>query len=392
MDFGALPPEVNSARMYAGPGSAPMVAAASAWNALAAELSSAATDYGAVVSMLSSEEWLGPASTSMAEAVAPYVAWMRATAAQAQQAASQAAAAAAAYETAFASVVPPPLIAANRARLASLVSTNVLGLNAAAIATTEAQYGEMWAQDALAMYTYAVSSATASSVKPFAAPPPTTNPAAPALQGAAVGQATGTAAGAALSTLSQLLSELPSALQGLSSPISALFAFAGPSATPGWAQWLIDWLIPVSQLIYNTTGLPYFGIGIANSLVTSAKAMGMIGPEAAEAAVGAAPAAAAAASVGGPLGGGGPIAAGLGGAASIGKLSVPPAWAGTGPGPSAVHAPLQRVSQVVEPPDVGSTGNLLGGLPLAGAGANVAGAGPRYGFRPTVMARPPFAG
>ena len=34
MDFGALPPEINSARMYAGPGSAPMLAAATAWDDL----------------------------------------------------------------------------------------------------------------------------------------------------------------------------------------------------------------------------------------------------------------------------------------------------------------------------------------------------------------------
>ncbi|SPM37831.1 hypothetical protein MNAB215_4, partial [Mycobacterium numidiamassiliense] len=38
-------------------------------------------------------------------------------------------------------------------------------------------------------------------------------------------------------------------------------------------------------------------------------------------------------------------------------------------------------------------GNLLGGMPLAGMGTGGAsGAGPRYGFKPTVMARPPFAG
>ena len=36
LDFGALPPEINSVRMYSGPGSTPLVAAASAWNALAA--------------------------------------------------------------------------------------------------------------------------------------------------------------------------------------------------------------------------------------------------------------------------------------------------------------------------------------------------------------------
>ncbi|PBA53240.1 PPE family protein, SVP subgroup, partial [Mycobacterium intracellulare] len=41
----------------------------------------------------------------------------------------------------------------------------------------------------------------------------------------------------------------------------------------------------------------------------------------------------------------------------------------------------------------GGPGNLLGGMPLAGAGAGGHGvAGPKYGFRPTVMARPPFAG
>jgi len=52
MDFGAFPPEFNSARMYAGPGSGPMLAAASAWDVLAAELGSAASSYGSVVSSL----------------------------------------------------------------------------------------------------------------------------------------------------------------------------------------------------------------------------------------------------------------------------------------------------------------------------------------------------
>jgi PPE-repeat protein len=36
LDFAALPPEINSARMYTGPGSGPMLAAASAWHGLAA--------------------------------------------------------------------------------------------------------------------------------------------------------------------------------------------------------------------------------------------------------------------------------------------------------------------------------------------------------------------
>jgi PPE-repeat protein len=100
-----------------------------------------------------------------ATVAAPYVGWLsEATAAQAQVAAAQAGAAAGAYEAALAATVPPPLVAANRAQLASLVATNLLGQNAPAIAATEAQYAEMWAQDAAALYGYAAGSSTASPV------------------------------------------------------------------------------------------------------------------------------------------------------------------------------------------------------------------------------------
>ncbi|MBO0864066.1 MAG: PPE family protein, partial [Mycobacterium sp.] len=124
MDFGALPPEINSARMYAGAGSGPLLAAASTWDALANELGNAASSYSSVISGLASGSWLGPGSASMAAAAAPYVGWMSATAGQAEQTASQARAAAAAYEAAFAMTVPPPVIAANRALLMSLIATN----------------------------------------------------------------------------------------------------------------------------------------------------------------------------------------------------------------------------------------------------------------------------
>ena len=96
----------------------------------------------------------------MVSAVTPYVTWLSAVAAQAEETASQARAAAAAYETAFAMTVPPPVIAANRVLLVTLIATNFFGQNTPAIAATEAQYMEMWAQDAAAMYGYAASSAT----------------------------------------------------------------------------------------------------------------------------------------------------------------------------------------------------------------------------------------
>src|SRR5260370_18294213 len=148
MDFAALPPEVNSGRIYTGAGSGPMLAAATAWEGLASELSSAAGNYGSMVADVASGPWRGPASVAIAAAAAPYVGWMAATAAQSEQAAAQAKAAAGAYEAAFAMTVPPPLIAANRALLASLVATNLLGQNTPAIAATAAQYAGPRAQHA----------------------------------------------------------------------------------------------------------------------------------------------------------------------------------------------------------------------------------------------------
>ena len=151
LDYALLPPEVNSTRIHAGPGSAPLMTAAASWRSLAAELSTAAEAYETVINRLAGEEWLGPGSASMAAAAQPYLTWMHTTATQAAHAGTQAAAAATAYETAFAMTVPPVVVAANRTQLATLTATNLLGQNTAAIAATEALYGQMWAVDATAM-------------------------------------------------------------------------------------------------------------------------------------------------------------------------------------------------------------------------------------------------
>lgn len=429
LDFGAIPPEINSALMYAGSGSSSLQAAASAWNGLAAELSSAATGYNTVVTQLASEEWLGPASTAMANAVAPYVTWMNTTAAQAEQAATSAQAAIAAYEQAFTATVPPPLVAANRAQTAQLLSTNVLGQNTPAIAQLEAQYGQMWAQDAAAMYGYAGQAAAATNMTTFNAPVQTTTPAAQAVQASAVTQAASTAAGTSVqSTLSQLMSSLNGLLGGLSSPlgsttdplsllgiptlstttsafgltfpsnsiIGSILSGIGGNATVNPAWFLTAFRNFVGPA-YNLEGLPYFSTGMANTMLSLSKGLAPAAAKAAEHAAGAAAGAAGGAGgLGGGLGGlggllgGGPVSAGLGNGASVGRLAVPPSWIGTAP-VTAPHAPLP-ISSVAAAPESGGAGNLLGGMPLAGAGAGGGGAGPKYGFRPTVMTRPPFAG
>jgi PPE-repeat protein len=110
--------------------------------------------------------------------------------------------------------VPPAEIAANRSLLAVLVATNFLGVNAPAIAATEALYAEMWAQDAAAMYGYAASSAAATVLTPFGSPHQNTDPGGTASQAAAVSQAATTPAG----NVQSAISVVPQALSGATAP------------------------------------------------------------------------------------------------------------------------------------------------------------------------------
>jgi PPE-repeat protein len=388
MDFAMLPPEVNSARMYSGAGSASMLGAASAWKSVAAELRSTALSYGAVLSTLTDEEWNGPASAVMAAAAAPYVEWMNTTAVQAEQTATQAQAAAGAYETAFAATVPPAEIAGNRAQLASLLSTNVLGLNTPAIAATEAQYGEMWGQDAAAMYGYAGSSAVASQVTEFGPPQSIVNPAATTAQSAAVTQAAATSAGTGQSALSQLMTSVPGTLQSLAAPAAS----TGSATSTVSSSWLWDNFGPNAN-IWNTIFSSGFYMP-GNYMGTAADFMGQAGQSAPFAVDSVAGAAAGAAEGGAgaiaPLGGvgaaGNAVLAGLGAAPQVGGLTVPTSWAGAAPQmSSAINA-----TPMVAPPPAVAAG--MPGVPLGGGrgfGRNVP---PQYGFRPSFVTRPPSAG
>ncbi|MGB9222467.1 PPE domain-containing protein, partial [Mycobacterium sp.] len=89
MDFAVLPPEINSAMMYAGAGAGSMLAAAGAYTALAADLSAMASSYQSVITGLVTGPWLGASSVSMAAAATTYASWMGTFAGQAQQAAGQ---------------------------------------------------------------------------------------------------------------------------------------------------------------------------------------------------------------------------------------------------------------------------------------------------------------
>ncbi len=346
-DFGAIPPEINSARMFAGPGSGPMLAAASAWDGLAGQLEMFAARYSAVVSELQGSSWSGASSTAMADASAPYVAWLSTTAQQAGQAASQSRAAAFAYEAAFAATVPPVVVAANRALLATLVATNFFGQNTPAIAATETAYAEMWAQDAASMYNYAASASSATTLTQFDQPPETTS---------STGQS-----GHSQAALSQLMSALPQQLQSLASGGSGNTSAAATSTTPiitavGDFNILTGPLIPAYQFPYSVFQAGVFVTGLMQSGIQTKDLPAMAVP------LGGVAATKASVLQGIPE----PVLASAGGSGTIGGLSTPPNWASaTSPaGPDVAPVTATEAGFRALPPWVGKPETTTqGGMP-----------------------------
>lgn len=389
MDFGALPPEINSARMYAGTGPGSLLSSATAWQELAGELNSAATSYRSVVEGLTSGAWTGPSALAMAAAAGPYATWLGATGAQAQQAAAQLTAAVGAYETAYAATVPPSLIAANRSLQATLVATNILGQNTAVIAATEAVYLEMWAQDAAAMYGYAGASAAATQVTPFSSPPQTTDPSGQVSEAFSAAHSAASTTGTDTETLMsqgpQLISTTPSALQALATPTPDPSTGASASSLSSLSSLSMPLrmaMMPMSMLM--------------RMLMTGAN-----GAKGATAGLAAAGAAAAPAAVAGTAGsvtltgftGGTAATAGLGRGAAIGALSVPPAWTGMGVAttPAATALP---VTGVAAPAGTGPASPIPPLVPFGNLGGRggFGATATQYDFRPTMIPRSPAAG
>jgi len=386
-----------------------MRAASAAWNLLAAELESAATQYQSTIDTLADDEWRGPTSAAMVAAVDPYVTWMNTTGAQAEHTAAQASAAASAYEAAFAMTVPPLTVAANRAQLMVLVATNVVGQNTPAIAANEAHYGEMWAQDAAAMYGYASSSAAAATVKPFRQPPQTANPNAQSMQSSAVTQATGASTGAGVQAqLQQLTSAIPSSLNQLSSPLSAATSSATNAATGPTSSLsgILNFLDGAdgnsigtfldSNFFNGLTSAGYVNPAIITPAVTSGladiNAVGT-GTDAAGGAMsvpGFASMVAPQPQMSMPNVG---VSVNTSGSTLVGKLSVPPTWTATAQ--VANHSGVTYAgggwTNAVGPTG-GAAEAVPAGMPgmpgMAGGRSGGFGHGPRYGNRLTVMGRP----
>jgi PPE-repeat protein len=389
-DFAARPPELTSALMYTGAGAGPMMAASSALSGLSSELSSNAASYESVISQLGSE-WQGPSSTAMAASAEPYIAWLTTTSGQLQEAAAKATASAAAYETAFSTVIPPEVIALNRATLAMLVATNILGQNTPAIAANEATYGEFWAQDAAAMYGYAAASSTAATLTPLTPPADNTNPAGQGQQAAAVSSAAGTngtssalnnslgglqnAASAAASPAQDTVGSVLSALNGLvGSPIVANGIY-NIGVTLAWNSAMMTATLPL--LGHFLAGAP-FGVTISDAAPLGA-GLGF-GTTLAGAGSGV----------------GGATLAGMGSAAEVGGMSVPASWSAAAPAGAATEATLAgtgwtaSVDEAATGMGAGGMNGVMPGMASAGGKAGMGIGGPRYGVKPKVMPKQVF--
>jgi PPE-repeat protein len=371
-----------------------MLAAAMAWDELAAALQSTANSYQAEITALTSGPWVGPSSASMVAAVTPYLEWMRTTGAQAEETANQARAAAFAYETAFAETVPPPVVTANRTLLATLVATNVLGQNTPAIATTEADYAEMWARDTAAMFGYAGSTASATRLTPFVQPDETTS--SDAGQSESVAQATGTAAGSTRSAVTQQsFSAIPNLLTnaavnpaaaapasatdplGLASDLIAIFLDA-PASVAGLGIDSPGTLIGMPfDIVGALTGFHTDDIVSAWAGVQSWPGTGAVPPSPFPV-------------ITNPAGGFGSLmSAGLGQANTVGGLSVPPGWTAAAPAirPAALVLPATSAGAGAEAAAAaaaaaapGGSGSVFGQMAAAGmAGRAMAGTGGAVG-------------
>ncbi|MFF0498848.1 PPE family protein [Nocardia aobensis] len=172
-DFAALPPEVNSARLFAGPGPEPMEATSIAYEAVSEALMAAATGFEGSNGVMQ-VAWEGEAGTKAHNAFSRHTEWYRQQAVVAKQTSMIVGAAAAANHGARLAMPPLPMILANRAMSVALAATSsaTMGATQPLIAANELAYLFMWERASETMYTYqGISSGLIGAL-----PPPTVAP------------------------------------------------------------------------------------------------------------------------------------------------------------------------------------------------------------------------
>jgi len=237
------------------------------------------------------------------------------------------------------------------------------------------------------MYAYATSSAQAAQLSDFEQPPEVANSSGLARQTNAV------SAAAAANPAQSVVPDVLARLESVPNPLADLVASFNGTQIDKYlsANTVLDDLV----MLYGKYIVPY--VSTAQSSIQSIQSFGQVSngvtsmatfakglAPAVKAAEGAAQAAGSASTAGA-----GGVAAGLGRALPLGALSVPPSWAPV----NAVTNPLGALNATVVP--AGAEGvNALPMTPPFGqlAGNRYGRMLPTYGFKPSVMAKPPAAG
>ncbi|MEZ0354105.1 PPE family protein [Mycobacterium sp. pR1184] len=381
MDFAALPPEITSTLVWSGPGSAPLMAAATAYANLAAEVSTTATSWESIISLLTTEAWTGGGSAAAAAAAQPILTYLTDTATALEQASSAAASSAAAFEAAHAGVVNPALVFTNRAEFTAALAG--LPFTLPQVTELEMEYSEMWVQDATAMSAYqAASDAAAGMLQPVT---PLTSTVDPAVQAADAPVQAANLAPQALQALdvNSLLDSL-----GITNPVASnniLQSIDGFLGTPSvlnaingavnTAAWFSMITIPTAvSLGHVLAGAAVPAAAVSD--VVPAGAGGIIEGSVVSSVT--------------PVGGlGSAASASMGGAQTVSRLSVPASWAANAAPQAelaAATAPIEGsgwTAATEEASVMGAPG--MPGMVAGAKGAGAFGSGPRYGFKPIVM-------
>ncbi|HEX7322573.1 MAG TPA: PPE family protein [Mycobacterium sp.] len=368
----ALPPEVHSASLHAGPGPGPLLAAAEAWSSLGAAYASTAEELSGLLTTVQADAWQGSSAERYLAAHEPYLNWLSDSAANSATTAGLHQTTAGAYSTALAAMPTLAELATNHTVHATLVATNFFGVNTIPIALNEADYVRMWVQAAETMSVYqAVAGSALAAVPPTASAPPIVSPAG---KTAATSASTATTTAPSPSWQDQLATLLSYYTQDFAQPLGELLYPGGwPFPAYPFASGIASWL---SQIF------PGLSPALASALGWTVFHTLVLIPPAVEAGVAAAIPAL-------------PAAGAIGAVGAVGAVDVSapvgdptpamPVAGGTGT-PISAGATVPAGSEVcpcADPiPSAGPTapGAVSGGMP---AGGGAAGSGPGAGFGST---------